>query len=253
MTTRILIIGNGVIGSATGKAFEKYGLKVCYYDIDPDKRTVEEITTDYDLIFVCTPTPTIDKQHFNNSVFSVLDTINTMFYKGIIVIKSTVLPGTCTTFADAFPRLKIAHNPEFLTEANAAHDAQFPDTIFYSGANNKILERVFSYFNCNIFYSPTYEDTEILKYYKNTLLAMKVTIANQFYDLCEKHGADYDSVREVLINDKRIGESHLEVTEQRGYGGMCFPKDVQALLTQNPEMTLLQAMTDYNKKIRKGE
>jgi UDPglucose 6-dehydrogenase len=99
------------------------------------------------------------------------------------------------------------------------------------------------------------EELILVKYFRNSFLANKVAFFNQVYDLCKATGVDYDKVAEGVGKDRRIGSSHTEVTEERGFGGHCFPKDIQAIIytaKQNGvDLTLLQEALEYNKKVRK--
>jgi UDPglucose 6-dehydrogenase len=86
-------------------------------------------------------------------------------------------------------------------------------------------------------------------------LALKVAYFNQLYDLCKKLGIDYEQVRRYTILDNRIGESHTTITDERGFGGHCFPKDVNALIKtaqrDNVDLSILKNAVEYNRNIRK--
>ena len=95
----------------------------------------------------------------------------------------------------------------------------------------------------------------LTKYFRNAFLATKVTFFNQMYDLCKAAGIDYDPVAIGVGMDPRIGDSHIQVTEMRGYGGHCFPKDTSALIktakTHNTQLSILEEAINYNNNIRK--
>ena len=95
-----------------------------------------------------------------------------------------------------------------------------------------------------------------MKQLRNSYLATKVTFFNQVYDYCKGEGLDFDTVRKLIVEDERIGESHSYVTQERGFGGHCLPKDTLATVrsanvSANTRMTLLEEALDYNKSIRK--
>ena len=95
----------------------------------------------------------------------------------------------------------------------------------------------------------------VTKYARNTFLALKVAYFNQLYDLCKESGIDYEQVRKYTILDNRIGESHTTITDERGFGGHCFPKDANALIKtaekDNIDLSLLKEAVSYNAKIRR--
>ena len=89
----------------------------------------------------------------------------------------------------------------------------------------------------------------------NSFLATKVIFANEIYDLCTKLNVNYEDVKKMVVSDKRIGSSHLDITKERGFGGKCFPKDLIAFLALFKELqidnSLLEAVHDKNNRIRK--
>jgi UDPglucose 6-dehydrogenase len=96
---------------------------------------------------------------------------------------------------------------------------------------------------------------EMVKYMANCMLATKVVFANEMYDLCQKLNINYDEVKKMVIADKRMGSSHLDITSMRGFGGKCFPKDLLALRglakKLNVDTTILDAVWKKNLKVRK--
>jgi UDPglucose 6-dehydrogenase len=99
----------------------------------------------------------------------------------------------------------------------------------------------------------------MVKYSINSFLASKVAFFNQIFDLCDKNGADYSIVRQIMLHDTRIGNSHSLVPGidgERGFGGHCFPKDTQAFLHYANQLetplSILDKVVEYNNKIRKN-
>jgi Predicted UDP-glucose 6-dehydrogenase len=99
------------------------------------------------------------------------------------------------------------------------------------------------------------EELILVKYFRNSFLATKVAFFNQIYDLCNTLDLDYNAVANGIGIDSRITLSHTDVTDQRGFGGHCFPKDTSALLhtaeTFGYDLTILREAVEYNKKVRK--
>ena len=101
------------------------------------------------------------------------------------------------------------------------------------------------------------DESEAIKYFSNTFLAYKVAYFNKIYDMCKAVGMDYDTVREGIIADSRIGESHTKVPgidNDRGFGGTCFPKDINSLIKQMEshqiDAEMLKKVWEYNQSIR---
>ena len=98
----------------------------------------------------------------------------------------------------------------------------------------------------------------MVKYFSNSFLAARVIFANQIYDICKTAGIDYETVKEGAARDPRVGSSHFDIFDEgyRGYGGLCLPKDVRALIqfgkSVHADLDLLQSMEKINKKLGRG-
>lgn len=262
---KIGIIGNGVVGDAihqnlVGKIDELY-----VYDVDPVKSLSSwDSAVNSDIVFICLPTPMLNRK----SGVCDLSSINELFKKltygltGLFVIKSTIPIGTTQNLSNQRKDLKIIHNPEFLTERNSVNDFnQLKRNII--GGPEKLTQvlkdfylKYFEKSNCILVES---NESEAIKYFSNIFLCLKVTYFNQLYDLCEKMGMDFETVRRCIVLDRRIGESHSFVPGfdgERGFGGKCFPKDINALIyffkEHGLDEAMLMAAWEYNMKIRKN-
>lgn len=233
---KVGIIGNGFVGEAQAFAFSPIA-DVRIYDIDPLKatHTLEE-TLEQEFIFVCLPTPmrmdgTQDLSFIENFFGSISTTIDQIF-----VIKSTVLPGTTELMGDKYPHLAIVFSPEFLTERTAKLDILTQARIILGG-DPRLTERLKSLFedrfmNRNFILTDS-KTAEYTKYMNNTFFATKVSIMNEFYRLGKEIGVNWEDALNGFASDGRIGDSHLHVPGpdgSLGYGGTCFPKDVNAIL-----------------------
>lgn len=259
------IIGYGFVGQAVANGFKtasKSKDHILWYDKFKDGSTLKEVIDKSEFIFVCLPTPMkqdesgIDLTIFEEMIPQIAKhTDNT---DKIIVIKSTVTPGTTVKFEKRFPKLKFCFNPEFLTEANFMEDFINAERTVIGANNDLVLRRTAVVFKqrfpkSKIFLTdPTTAET--VKYFANTFLSLKVTFANYFYDYCQKLGIKYEEMKKMAAFDHRIGDFHLDVTTLRGFGGKCFPKDLVAIMGEFKKMgvasDLLQTMWEYNKKIR---
>ena len=191
------------------------------------------------VVFLAVGTPpSADGSADLSSLWKVVDSIAPhLDPEAVVVTKSTVPVGTC---AGIEARLKertgrecqVASNPEFLKEGAAIDDFQKPDRVVVgvrSAAVGEILRSLYKPFlrTEHPFLVMSPESSEMTKYVANSLLATKISFINEVANLCERMEADIDDVRRGIGHDKRIGFSFL--FPGVGYGGSCFPKDVQAL------------------------
>ena len=158
-----------------------------------------------------------------------LDAVSCLDKSKIIVIKSTVLPGTTFKLQEKYIQHRFLFNPEFLTEKNAFDDLMKPDRqiLGYTPQSKKTAEDILRILPRADFEKVMLAtEAEMVKYFGNTFLATKVVFANQIYDLCEKLGINYEMVRKAAAADKRIGETHFDVWHEgyRGYQGwqVCY-------------------------------
>jgi len=261
------IIGYGIVGQALAYGFSQPEIKdkyeIRYFDKYKDTETLEDVVSKSEFIFICLPTPMredesgIDLSIIEESVAEITKfTDNT---DKIIIIKSTVVPGTTASLEKKYPKSNFAFNPEFLTEANYLEDFLNTDRNII-GANNDLTSRraVALYRqrfpHIKIFQTDT-TTAEMVKYMANAFLATKVIFANEMFNLCQALGIKYEEVKSMIVADHRIYDSHLDVTTTRGFGGKCFPKDVVALIGRAKELKiepkLLETVWSVNKKIRK--
>jgi len=251
---KIGIIGVGWIGTPLKRYLEehrgyKLGEDLFTYDIVPEKRAGD--VNDADVVFVCVPTPrngdgTCDLSIVED-VVSKLDTARRPDQAGkIIVLKSTILPGTTEYFQKKYPAHKFLFNPEFLTESKAWLDfvKPFSQIVGFTDKSLDAAQLVLSILPRAPFMSPggtdAYQQTrisateaELIKYAANIHHARKINWANALAEICDKLDADYENVRRGMAADYRIGDSHLNVQHggYRGFGGYCFPKDLSAIKT----------------------
>lgn len=263
---KIGIIGYGFVGQAVANGFKTASQgkdTILWYDKFKEGLSLEEVIKKSEFIFVCLPTPMkADETGIELSIFdSMIPKITKLTNNTdkIIIIKSTVTPGTTVKFEKKFPNSKFCFNPEFLTEANFLDDFLNAERTIIGANNDLILRRVAVIFRqrfpkTQIFLTdPTTAET--VKYFANAFLSMKVTFANFFYDYCQKLGIKYEEVKKMAASDHRIGDFHLDVTTLRGFGKKCFPKDLVAIIGEFKKLgvdsSILETMWEYNKKIRK--
>ena len=241
---KIGIVGQGYVGSAVKEVFSKH-YDVETYDLDKDKCSVdylEDIVELSNIIFVCVPTPMKkDGSCDTSTVEAVVKDINDMVVSRnvsgrIVAIKSTIPPGTTNRLNKECKNISVIFNPEFLTEANFIDDFKNQNRIIIGGERPSTtkLRQVYSLVFPNTPIIKTGSKTaEMVKYFTNTFLATKVSFANEMKQICDEINIDYDKVVEYSTYDERLGKSHWAVPGpdgKLGFGGSCFPKDINALV-----------------------
>lgn len=256
---KIGIMGLGMVGGALKRSFDNKGTEIYFYDKKKKEGSVGEVNQ-ADIIFICVPTPFDKTNGFDLSY--VEGACSNISGNKIIVIKSTILPGTTENLQKKYPQHKFLFSPEFLTEATADQDVNFParQIIGYTDKSRGIAEDVM-----NILPRASFEkimpakEAEMVKYFSNTWYATKVVFANQMYDLCQKIGIDYEIVKEAATADKMVGSTHLEIFHKgyRGYGGRCLPKDIRALIDfadkNGVDLELHKKVEEINNKLAKNQ
>lgn len=232
--TKVGIVGTGMVGGAMLHYLKrKEGLEIFTYDKGKNEGSKEDVNK-AEVVFVCVPTPYLkDGAGFDLSF--VEETLSWLAGEKVVVIKSTVLPGTTEMLQKKYPQHKLLMNPEFLTEETADQDMSYPDRqiVGYTEQSQNVAGDLMQLLPLAPFERilPSTE-AELVKYFGNTWFSVKVSFANQMYDLCQALGTDYDRMVEAAAADKRIGRTHLNVWHKgyRGYGGKCLPKDTKALI-----------------------
>ncbi len=258
------IVGYGYVGKAV-----EYGFKDRHEIIVHDKflpsESLEKVVSQSEIIFVAVPTP-MDAKYTKidlSIVDSVIKDITTLSKKlnkrPIIVIKSTVVPGTTRKMGEKYKYPEILFNPEFLTEANYLEDFVNADRIVVGGDNNRIRQKLVDLyresFPKTLLFETDPTTAEMVKYMANTLLATEIVFANEIFDLSNKLGINYDEVKTMVKADRRINKAPLDVTTERGFGQKCYPKDAVALMglakEHGVDLSVLNAAWRKNLKIRK--
>jgi UDPglucose 6-dehydrogenase len=269
ISKHIGIIGSGFVGSAVRYGFSPnvgVDADVKVYDKNPSRstHTLQEVVVGSDIIFLSVPTPSNKDGTINlDIVEEALSDINvyTASVDNIILVRSTVTPGTTRKLQQKYPNLRIVFNPEFLTERSANFDF-INQTRFILGGNPEDITGVSELFRQRFGQSisiveTNYETAELIKYMGNTFFATKISFLNDMKLLADKCGAIWEHAVEGFVRDGRIGHSHLNVPGhdgKYGFGGSCFPKDIQALIKYGDEigvdMGVLKAAWETNLKVR---
>ena len=286
MAKQITIIGTGYVGLTTGACLAYLGHQVVCIDTNVEKiaelnsgicpiyekglpellakgleterlsfsDTADRKLLQNEFIFLCLPTPQAEDGRAElSAIYEVAESLKSFLSsKAIVVNKSTVPVGTCKVISQIIGRedIDIVSNPEFLREGSAIEDFLKPDRIIIGANAIEASDRVAElYSNLE---SPIIQvdwaSAETVKYATNSFLAMKVSFVNALAAVCEAVGADIELVARGLGTDNRVGSKFLQPGP--GWGGSCFPKDMQALVRlasdSGYEFELLEAVVESN-------
>lgn len=267
---KIGVVGNGFVGGATS-LFATDFVRVFIYDkdlekCDPSHTTVASLA-DCDFVFVCVPTPMREDGSCHTQI--VESCVYELNMAGIkdenIVVRSTVPVGFCKS-------LGVNFMPEFLTEANWEKDFENNNAWIF-GVSNDAGNTVKSKFielislskaagkikHDDIFFCSS-EEAELAKLTRNCFLATKISFFNELHEFCEKKNLNFNTVASLTTLDNRIGESHTRVPGpdgKKGFGGTCFPKDVESFYTQineaGMESYIIEAARSRNNQVDRRE
>jgi len=263
------IIGQGFVGSAVREGMQNY-FDILAFDKDPNKysnvESIYHMIESTSIAFLCVPTPMkksgeCDLSIVRNALTEISNIAKSLSVEDfIVVMKSTVPPGTTDKLNSEYSNLDILFNPEFLTEANATEDYKNQNRIIVGGerpGSTKVKAIFAKAFPKVPIIKTSSTIAETIKYVTNTFLAMKVSYANEIFQMCQALNVDYDKVIEYARYDDRLGNSHWSVPGpdgDYGFGGHCFPKDIAALqhlmLQLNIDSTIIDSVIQKNKLAR---
>ena len=297
---KIAIIGLGFVGLSLTSVLASKGFNVVGIDVDKEKcrnisngvlpffepdleKTLKKglknklqiendvsVVQDCDLIFVTVGTPqnktgAIDLSIIKKAMKSLGKSIRKTKKQHIILVKSTVVPGTMkdvilpilenNSKKKAGKDFGLISNPEFLQESTAIRDTEFPHAVVLGGYKTKFMKNIEKFFTKLHPKTPiiitNHQTAEMIKYANNSFLATKISFINQLSNICQKiPGANIDDIAKTIGLDPRIGKLFLNAGP--GYGGSCLPKDMKALIkfakNTGVKPTLLNAVEDVNAK-----
>ena len=288
---KVSVIGSGVVGTILGKGMAQIGNDVVFYDVS--EKRLNELTAEgfsttnsivdavksTDVSFLCVPTPStangIDLSYIQTAVTEIAGIIKDKDSYHLIVVKSTVVPGTTEKFVkellengsgkkcgDGFG---LCMNPEFLTEihntwsSDPSNERSFftEDRIVIGEFDKKsgdMLESLYRPVGIPIFRT-NLKTAEMTKYACNCALASRISYWNEIFYICQKLGVNSDDIANIAAIDKRIGK--YGTVHGMAFGGKCFPKDLRALISfsenagHSPDF--LKAVEGVNEKIKQDK
>lgn len=259
------VIGVGVVGNAVFQGFQIKGHTNIYgYDKYKNIGCFGDML-ECDIVFLCLPTFYSDemKEYDKTEIHKCCKLLEENNYKGIVVIKSTVEPGTTQNLSNEY-NLKIMHNPEFLSAVSNIVDFVEQKHIVLgksqstSESDVKKLHNIYKrYFPQATISECMSDESESMKIYVNSYYSVKVQFFNELYLLAEKTNIRYDVIRDLMLKNGWINPMHTNVPGPDGklsYGGMCFPKDTNALhqhmLKNDTPGAVLKATIDERNSMR---
>lgn len=233
-TTRIGFIGQGYVGKNYADDFEQRGYPIVRYSLEPEYIGNKDAIKTCDVVFIAVPTPTTPHGF---SAHLLEETLTLPREGAIVVIKSTILPGTTQNLQNKYPHLTLLFSPEFLREATAAHDAAHPYSIIVGAAGDspkhtEAAEHVVSILpDAPSTVICTSTEAELVKYTQNVSGYIDIITFNVFYDLAQKLGARWEPILQALQADPNIPSRFANPVHKtgRGAGGHCLIKDMAAL------------------------
>lgn len=263
---KIAIVGYGYVGRAYHKMFPDAFI---YDPFVTDVKTVEKKEVNgCDLSIISVPTPTSDDGKSCDT--SIVEDIFTWLKTPLVVIKSTVKPGTTNKLKEKYKFGSVVFSPEYVGEGKYFMPFwKYPDpndpslhNFMIVGGDKESTQKVVDIFESLRgphvkFFQTDAKTAEVIKYMENMFIATKVTFVNEMYEVCKSLGVDWHTVREGWLLDSRVDRNFTAVMlHKRGYEGKCLPKDTKALIQSTEESgynpKFLKAVTENNNRIRKG-
>ena len=264
---KICICGLGFVGNAIYKTFIEFkNVELFIYDLYKQIGSINDLLTS-DILFLCLPTPYDCKanEFSKKEIINTLNFLSDNNYKGIILIKSTIEPNTTDNFARLFTNLILIHNPEFLSARTAIEDFKNQKHIIIGSSNNCSDDKIKYMVN---FYKTYFISSEIsvcdsttsesVKLFCNSFYAVKIQFFTELFETCNKLNINYNETKELMLKNNWINPMHTNIPGQDGnisYGGMCFPKDTNALNSfmkkNNIPNKVLDATIDERNEMRK--
>lgn len=245
---KIGIVGVGVVGGAVKYGMEKLGHDVSVHDIALDTELKDVLDTK--VCFICVPTNELEDGSCDTSIVeSVIDSLVDIRYMGVVVIKSTVVPGATERIKEKYlwsisDRLmgdkrkvsffyELCFVPEFLRERCAVSDFTENHNVCIIGCDSdevfELIKKAHGKYPQE-FFKMTATEAELSKYFSNVANALRIVFANGFYDICQKLGADYTKIKDAVVQRPTLTDVYLDCNNNfRGFAGVCLPKDTAAL------------------------
>ena len=241
---KVAIAGCGIVGGSMLKFCQDRNINVVGYDKFKPNMNDFNVLLDTDVVFLCLPTQYNEKlkNYDYSAIHDVMGTLKTNDYKGLVVFKSTVTPGTTMELWEKYG-LDICYYPEFLSARTAYEDFLEQKHIILGLIDGdkdsemsqkyiKLIKFFRLYFPESKLSISSTTEAESAKLFCNNFYSVKIGIFNEFYDVCKKNSVNYDNVLQLMLNNDWINPMHTAVPGPDkffGFGGLCFIKDTNSL------------------------
>jgi UDPglucose 6-dehydrogenase len=256
---KIGIIGKGTVGKAVYEGLNHLGHDMCFFDPAYKGSTLADVM-DADCVFISVPTNQAPNGDCDTSIVErVIKELSDAGYKGLVGIKSTVVPGTSERLSAEYPNLRICSVPEFLRAKTALADFMYNHDLLVIGSNRvedfDIVKKIHGHLPKNVScVKPT--EAEVIKYFNNVNHSVQIIFSNIAFEVCKKLGVHYDAVYHAISKRECFNPAYLMCNDNlRGFGGHCLPKDTSAWanLVKNLGLgyTMIEAVIKDNEKLTK--
>ena len=240
-----------MVGNAVRHGFTRIGHEISVFDVKMPETKIEDVLNT-EVVFVSVPTPTAaDGSRCDVTIVEkVVGDLVSHNYKGLVTIKSTVEPGTTNRLKETYPYLRLAFCPEFLRERAAYVDFVENHDVCIIGAFTPVDAEIIKEAHGTLpkaFAIVAPIEAELAKYFSNVYNALRITFANQFYDVTKAVGANYNKVKNAMVLHRNIDDVYLDSNENfRGFGGACLPKDTKAFAAYAKKVLSAQQPTLFD-------
>jgi UDPglucose 6-dehydrogenase len=246
-----VIFGEGFVGKATSLILKKE----CVFH-DPYKNIIVDDFSTFDFAIICVPTPGTDSGLDHSEIINCLELLNSHNFSGIKVIRSTCHPEVLHQLSDQYQN--VIFWPEFLREKHFDIDAKNPGRVILGGNHsltNKFAEYLKSKdYGLTVMWSHlNLKESAMIKLGTNFALAAKILTFNALHDACQHMGIHWDTVKNGVSADHRIGRGQTMVPGpdgEFGFGGKCLPKDTKTIEHLVDDKTFVESLLLYNNKLR---
>lgn len=250
---KTVIFAKGRVGEATEMTLRTH----CDWH-DPPKGLVVDDFSGYDLAISCAPS-LVDGPKDYDALMDNLKCLDRDGFKGLFVVRSTVGPIFFRTARAAYPNIRTIHFPEFMRQQNDVK-MDTPWILVLGGERSDteefgewLIQR--GYGNRGMLHYCNTDESSLIKLHQNAGLATKVIFSHLMYEACQQYGADYETVRQGVIADVRVGPGHTQAPGEDGFGfaGHCLPKDVKCLNDSTTNRGFWDTILSINEQLRKKD
>jgi UDPglucose 6-dehydrogenase len=259
MSKKIGLLGKGTVGKAVYEGLTHLGHQMSFFDPAYAGSKIEDVL-DTEVVFLCVPTNQAENGDCDTSIVeSVVEELSRLRYRGLVAIKSTVVPGTSDRLSQQYPDLKICSVPEFLRAKTALADFMYHHDLLIIGSHREedfdIIEQIHGNLPQNVARVKPAE-AEVVKYFNNVNHSVQIIFANIAFDVCKALGVDYNNVYNAIIKRECFNPAYLMCNDNlRGFGGHCLPKDTSAWANLVKKLglnyTMIDAVQNDNKDLKK--